>query len=36
MKKITACKFHNKLLTIVGQHIIACFQDVFLWLWQMH
>ena len=25
-QKITECKFHNKLLTVVEQHSIACFQ----------
>jgi len=29
-------KFHNKLLTVVEQHIIACFQNAFIWLWHMH
>jgi len=35
-QKITECKFHNKLLTVVEQHIIVCFQDAFLWLCNMH
>ena len=31
-QKITECKFHNKLLTVVEQHIIACFQNAFFGL----
>jgi len=31
-QKITECKFHNKLSTVVEQHIIACFRDAFTWL----
>jgi len=31
-QKITECKFHKKLLTVVEQHIIACFQNAFFWL----
>ena len=26
MKQKTECKFHNKLMTVVEQHIIACVQ----------
>jgi len=25
------CKFHNKLPTVVEQHIITCIQNAFLW-----
>ena len=32
IQKITECKFHNKLLTVVEQHIIARFQNAFLCL----
>jgi len=35
-QKITECNFHNKLLTVVEQRIIVCFQNAFLWLWHMH
>jgi len=27
---------HNKLSTVVEQHIITCVQNAFIWLWHMH
>jgi len=29
-------KTNNKFLTVAKQHVIACVQSAFLWLWHIH